>query len=570
MGSKYRSIFLSLILLLLPLAGCVSQGDYDSEISEKQSQIDNLTDDSAVREQTITNLQSQLNNVTVQRDNSQAELASIQSELTSAQNNITYLQGQTESLELELTLAQEQVESLSDMLENSTNSSNETIGQMAEEIATLKLQISNLSTELSESNARYQENVSKVAELSSEILQLNAEILSLSTSIESKNQTILLYLNSLQSAQSALSNASLYIPGNTNDSAEWGLLESYAILNHLNGAPSLNISYSNGQTFFNYTSSIQDAHLVMFEFCNVSSLIPSMATDPIDDWQNYEILMDWITNVALNLNYSLEENSAFRIDFGTFVSGINCIVIPASIASNTFNQTWVFSNLGILSSASKIGQWVTSSAPSMTVQANVCKSDCMLDYLMDYDGEPQNDYFEPMGYQMTGRPAQVVHPLHGQIFIPVKITSAMPCMFSWNGDQTTCQLPQDCTEISDWETPFVDYCHSVIIWEIGAYKTTNATLYNATSAIIYQGGAYSDQDVYICEVDADIMLLQDVYGDLNVYVRYLGANNAVNLSYASGARDGSVSGDLGSKISYIIGTYSDIRIYHWSDPNGIC
>lgn len=165
------------------------------------------------------------------------------------------------------------------------------------------------------------------------------------------------------------------------------------------------------------------------------------------------------------------------------------------------------------------------------------------------------------------------HPLSGINFIPVNV-SGDPCALNWstasqNVGVNACPVPLDCTEHSDWQSgPFTSDCTSVFIFDRNAYGADNATLVNASTAVIYQDGAYSDQDVFICVVDSNVLVVNEVYNELNVYVRGLGSSNALTITTSHSS--GTVTGMLGAEVSYSNGLYSEINIYNWEDPSGVC
>ena len=325
-----------------------------------------------------------------------------------------------------------------------------------------------------------------------------------------------------------------------------GLFYARALDPNANGNPSIIMTGTTAQTQVTYTSSIQEEHTILFEYCNRT----------ITDEDHFSNVIGWIFDEALDSTYSTESNIADRglwdWGYGGDLDQIRCAFATMDISANQYNDTWVFPNLGMMAGMIEISDFHVSI--------------CLFD---------QCDRFGSYYYQEAPYSRVLVgnHPLNGIDFIPVNV-SGDPCALNWSTVSqgvgvNACPVPLDCTEHSDWQSgPFTSDCTSVFIFGKDPYDADNATLVNASTAVIYQDGVYSEQDVFICVFDANVLVVNDVYNELNVYVRGLGSSNALNITTSHSS--GTVTGMFGAEISYSNGIDSEINIHNWEDPSGVC
>ena len=560
MNRPLTALVLCFIMALMPLAGCVSQADIDSaiadhdaDIADKQNAIDNLTTEVSELESQmqaqdafISALQSELSNISNQHNSTlssyealQSEHSFVQAQLASAEYNATAHESQITSLGTQLDLANSHIAMLNELMSNTSNTTNESFVQMSNQMAQMNEHISNLSALLNYSNARHQENVSLVSQLTIERDSLSSTLSQTNAALIAANATIAGYEQMIAQAQA---DAELM-------SHAWGIMGPTVLSPSSNGAPSIVMSGTGAEVVFQYNSSLQDDHWVMFEFCNVS----------MTDQDHMEFVYSWIFDRALNQEFTDEDNRSRRTTFQVYsFIYYECIFFTEYVGLNQYNASWSFPYFGMMTDTNP--GWANF---DMTV--NVCLDDqrwsvngCEIDFY---------SFSEQMGPDYAVRVDD--HPLHSSSFIPVSV-SGDPCAWNWSTSGiNACGVPDDCTERSDWRSgPFVSDCASVFIFDDNGYGSNNATLLNASLAMIYQDGAYSTQDVFICVVDADILVVNEVYNELNVYVRGFGTSNAVNITTSHA--EGTVSGELGAQVSYSNGYQSEINIHHWIDPNGIC
>ena len=538
MNRLFSSIALICMLLTVTLSGCI--GNDGTEVVD-------LSDDLAQRDAELLELQADLVNMTELKQASEVALALVQSQqeslqiqISTAESNISEQEATITSLESQLTLAESHAEDLMAEMSTMSDESNETYLNMSGELESMNSMISNISATLNETSLWLSENASAVNELTLEIAELTSELAEANLALATANATIAAYVDAILDEQEL---AAL-------KSHEWGLFSARALDPNANGNPSIIMTGTTAQTQVTYTSSIQEEHTILFEYCNRT----------ITDEDHFSNVIGWIFDEALDSTYSTESNIADRVlidwEYGDQYQ-IRCAFATMDISANQYNDTWVFPNLGMMAGMIEISDFHVS----------ICLVDeCDRFGSYDYDYDQYNS--GPMHSWVFGN-----HPLNGIGFIPVNV-SGDPCSLDWSTanqgvDVNACPVPLDCTEHSDWQSgPFTSDCTSVFIFDRNAYGADNATLVNASSAVIYQDGAYSTQDVFICVVDANVLVVNEVYNELNVYVRGLGSSNALNITTSHSS--GTVTGMLGAEISYSNGLYSEINIHNWEDPSGVC
>jgi predicted nucleic acid-binding Zn-ribbon protein len=526
------------MLLTVTLSGCI--GNDGTEVVD-------LSDDLAQRDAELLELQADLVNMTELKQASELALALVQSQqeslqiqISTAESNISEQEATITSLESQLTLAESHAEDLMAEMSTMSDESNETYLNMSGELESMNSMISNISATLNETSLWLSENASAVNELTLEIAELTSELAEANLALATANATIAAYVDAILDEQEL---AAL-------KSHEWGLFSARALDPNANGNPSIIMTGTTAQTQVTYTSSIQEEHTILFEYCNRT----------ITDEDHFSNVIGWIFDEALDSTYSTESNIADRVlidwEFGDQYQ-IRCAFATMDISANQYNDTWVFPNLGMMAGMIEISDFHVS----------ICLVDeCDRFGTYDYDYDQYNS--GPMHSWVFGN-----HPLNGIDFIPVNV-SGDPCSLDWSTanqgvDVNACPVPLDCTEHSDWQSgPFTSDCTSVFIFDRNAYGADNATLVNASTAVIYQDGAYSEQDVFICVVDSNVLVVNEVYNELNVYVRGLGSSNALTITTSHSS--GTVTGMLGAEISYSNGLYSEINIYNWEDPSGVC
>ena len=538
MNRLYSTIALICMLLTVTLSGCI--GNDETEVID-------LSDDLAQRDAEILELQADLVNMSELKQASEVALALVQSQqeslqiqISTAESNISQQEAAITSLESQLYLAESQAADLMAEMSTMSNESNETYQNMSAELESMSSMISNISAALNETSLWLSENTSAVNEMNLEIADLTAELAEANQALAAANATIAAYVDAILDEQEL---AAL-------KAHEWGLISNTALDPNANGNPSIVMTGTTAQTQVTYTSSIQEEHTILFEYCNRT----------INDKDHFSHVIDWIFEEAMDSDYSTESNIADRVlidwEYG-YQEQIRCAFATKDISAYQYNDTWVFPNLGMLAGTIEITDFHVS----------VCIVDeCDRFGNYDYDYDPYNE--GPMfGWVFAN------HPLNGIDFIPVTV-SGDPCALDWSAaiqgvGLNACPVPLDCTEHSDWQSgPFTSDCTSVFIFDRNSYGADNATLVNASTAVIYQDGAYSEQDVFICVVDANVLVVNEVYNELNVYVRGLGSSNALTITTSHSS--GTVTGMLGAEISYSNGLYSEINIYNWEDPSGVC
>ena len=537
MNRLFSSIALICMLLTVTLSGCI--GNDGTEVVD-------LSDDLAQRDAELLELQADLVNMTELKQASEVALALVQSQqeslqiqISTAESNISEQEATITSLESQLTLAESHAEDLMAEMSTMSDESNETYLNMSGELESMNSMISNISATLNETSLWLSENASAVNELTLEIAELTSELAEANLALATANATIAAYVDAILDEQEL---AAL-------KSHEWGLFAARALDPNANGNPSIIMTGTTAQTQVTYTSSIQEEHTILFEYCNRT----------ITDEDQFENVIDWIFDEALDSNYSTESNIADRVLVDWEYGGqyhIRCAFATMDISANQYNDTWVFPNLGMMERMIEISDFHVS----------ICLVD-ECDRLESYDYRFNFNFNEGVVFSN--------HPLNGIDFIPVNV-SGDPCALDWSTanqgvEVNACPVPLDCTEHSDWQSgPFTSDCTSVFIFDGSAYGADNATLVNASTAVIYQGGAYSEQDVFICVVDANVLVVNTVYNELNVYVRGLGSSNALNITYGPGEQHGTVTGMVGAEISYSNSYGSEINIHNWEDPSGVC
>ena len=430
MNRLFSSIALICMLLTVTLSGCI--GNDGTEVVD-------LSDDLAQRDAELLELQADLVNMTELKQASEVALALVQSQqeslqiqISTAESNISEQEATITSLESQLTLAESHAEDLMAEMSTMSDESNETYLNMSGELESMNSMISNISATLNETSLWLSENASAVNELNLEIADLTVDLAEANLALAAANATIAAYVDAILDEQEL---AAL-------KSHEWGLFSARALDPNANGNPSIIMTGTTAQTQVTYTSSIQEEHTILFEYCNRT----------ITDEDHFSNVIGWIFDEALDSTYSTESNIADRglWDWGGHgdLDEIRCAFATMDISANQYNDTWVFPNLGMMAGMIEISDFHVS----------IC--------LFDQCDRVGSYYYQEAPYSrvLVGN-----HPLNGIDFIPVNV-SGDPCALNWSTVSqgvgvNACPVPLDCTEHSDWQSgPFTSDCTSVFIF----------------------------------------------------------------------------------------------------------
>jgi|GEM_PF-3005776 len=135
----------------------------------------------------------------------------------------------------------------------------------------------------------------------------------------------------------------------------------------------------------------------------------------------------------------------------------------------------------------------------------------------------------------------------------------------WNGYGNLRDDPTKC-----WTVRFIGGgdtdCESVYFSEGMAYESSTTVATNAKEGFFVSNTAYNDRILYLCQSDVNFHIDLYLSSDMIVYVKDLGAQNEVVTSDSSGT----IVGDYGADITYMVGSSSNLEILDWNDPNGDC
>ena len=135
----------------------------------------------------------------------------------------------------------------------------------------------------------------------------------------------------------------------------------------------------------------------------------------------------------------------------------------------------------------------------------------------------------------------------------------------WNGYGNLRDDPTKC-----WTVRFIGGgdtdCESVYFSEQMAYESSTTVATNAKEGFFVSSTAYNDRILYLCQSDVNFHIDLYLSSDMIVYVKDLGAQNEVVTSDSSGT----IVGDYGADITYMVGSSSNLEILDWNDPNGDC
>ena len=135
----------------------------------------------------------------------------------------------------------------------------------------------------------------------------------------------------------------------------------------------------------------------------------------------------------------------------------------------------------------------------------------------------------------------------------------------WNGYGNLRDDPTKC-----WTVRFIGGgdtdCESVYFSEQMAYESSTTVATNAKEGFFVSSTAYNDRILYLCQSDVNFHIDLYLSSDMIVYVKDLGGQNEVVTSDSSGT----IVGDYGADITYMVGSSSNLEILDWNDPNGDC
>ena len=135
----------------------------------------------------------------------------------------------------------------------------------------------------------------------------------------------------------------------------------------------------------------------------------------------------------------------------------------------------------------------------------------------------------------------------------------------WNGYGNLRDDPTKC-----WTVRFIGGgdtdCESVYFSEQMSYESSTTVATNAKEGFFVSSTAYNDRILYLCQSDVNFHINLALSSDMIVYVKDLGAQNEVVTSDSSGT----IIGDYGADITYMVNFNSNLEILDWNDPDGAC
>ena len=135
----------------------------------------------------------------------------------------------------------------------------------------------------------------------------------------------------------------------------------------------------------------------------------------------------------------------------------------------------------------------------------------------------------------------------------------------WNGYGNLRDDPTKCWTVRYIAGGNTD-CESVYFSEGMSYESSTTVATNAKEGFFVSNTAYNDRILYLCQSDVSFHINLDYYSDMIVYVKDLGAQNEVVTSDSSGT----IVGDYGADITYMVDSGSNLEILDWNDPDGAC
>ena len=584
MNRPLAALVLCLIMVLMPLAGCVSQADVDSaiadhdaDIADKQNTIDNLTTEVSELESQmlaqdvfITNLQSELSNVSSDYNTTllahyalQSEHASVQAQLASAEYNATAHESQIDSLETQLELANNHISLLNDLMSNTSNTTNESFAQMSNQMAQMNEHISNLSALLNYSTARHQENVTLVASLITQQSELSAELSNITNLLTVANLTISQLQNEIDQLSTVVVSESYFhgLLNGSERSTKFRDLDSVKLDPIHYGSPTLTIENQGFETYMNYSTSVNRSHSLWFELCNTSIGLYNS---------------DWFTR-ALGINYTTHSNnggwSISNYNSTTLLNltfdwdGANAETTNCLVWSTTPNQNgstnFVYPNFDLLSLFATHNREIELRVfACMQSGPDVCTSEH--NWLERGSGNAEENYSY---YGHNEYEGDFLHPIETGFAVPVGINDNSCLMNSSISGRTGC-APPDC--ISSFRTGGSSPCSIHIIdWGTGS-GTYNYDLYNVTNLYADFGTGSSTHNIYICDSQfyADVSMST---GSNNVRIYSYGWGAGNNVTIDSSYNTGTLNGNGNRSVDYYMGVSSiSLSVYEWADGAWSC
>ncbi len=135
----------------------------------------------------------------------------------------------------------------------------------------------------------------------------------------------------------------------------------------------------------------------------------------------------------------------------------------------------------------------------------------------------------------------------------------------WNGYGNLRDDPTKC-----WTVRYIGGgntdCESVYFSEGMSYESSTTVATYAKEGFFVSNTAYNDRILYLCQSDVNFHINLGLSSDMIVYVKDLGAQNEVVTTDSSGT----IVGDYGADITYVVNFNSNLEILDWNDPDGAC